>query len=772
MTDAHTNLLQNNNNENGIATPAISLPPKQYPFKGTLKDWQKSGSKISEMNNHFKNMGLEKRNIMNSSQSSSVSSGVSSLSDTSKSSSANFDSLPEGYEARLDNEGRIFYIDHINRKTTWNLPYIEQVTASSSSASSTSSSITSSLQSSANKVNLEEISYNYNRRTTVKSCLETNLLPSIAFLKRNDFAHVLQNNSNGLSLYNKSPYLKHMIQRIRKCEDNFDKFSKNIEMINFINAFADTTQPLPNGWQELRNQGNESFFANHISKSITPIDPRLPLELKKRTRSAPPINRNKKGGTTSQGPSTMAALIDKIEDIKVLVRTNYPDSAYRICKKLSLIAKIGESALLRFANDIDIISAISLFEQTQANGQSEDVPEDTTNNNNNELEDSDGGEFRDKVSYFYASINRAGYGQSPTKIKLLLRRFFLVEDSFQKIMSIDGMQLRKSQFTVSFEDEDGLDYGGPSRELFYLLSRDLFNPHFKLFEYSSGGVYTVTVSPKATEVSDYVRWFELCGRVLGLALIHRCLIDSFFPKPFYKILLGHSYLLDDLKEMDPLYWKSLNWISTNIITPDMDFTFTVTETVDNKVVDKELLVGGSNIKVTEYNKEEYIQCLLKWRIERGISKQIKALLRGLNDVIERDYLRVFDAAQLELMLSGTMEINLEDWRENCDYKGGYFDQHVVITWFWNTVYEMTNAERLKLLQFITGTASIPYEGFIGLRGSNGPKKFTIERWGESSSLPRAHTCFNRLDLPMYRDSKSLKEKLLLAINESSSYAIE
>lgn len=50
------------------------------------------------------------------------------------------------------------------------------------------------------------------------------------------------------------------------------------------------------------------------------------------------------------------------------------------------------------------------------------------------------------------------------------------------------------------------------------------------------------------------------------------------------------------------------------------------------------------------------------------------------------------------MLSGTVEIDIEDWRENTDYKGGYYDGHVVVTWFWNTIYAMCNAERLKLLQ--------------------------------------------------------------------------
>ena len=67
-------------------------------------------------------------------------------------------------------------------------------------------------------------------------------------------------------------------------------------------------------------------------------------------------------------------------------------------------------------------------------------------------------------------------------------------------------------------------------------------------------------------------------------------------------------------------------------------------------------------------------------------------------IIDREYLRVFDDKQLELVLSGTVEINMEDWRENTEYKGGYYDGHVVIRWFWNTVCSLSNADKLKLLQ--------------------------------------------------------------------------
>lgn len=109
--------------------------------------------------------------------------------------------------------------------------------------------------------------------------------------------------------------------------------------------------------------------------------------------------------------------------------------------------------------------------------------------------------------------------------------------------------------------------------------------------------------------------------------------------------------------------------------------------------------------VAESNKEDYIQLMLKWRMARNVEPQSQALLRGLYSIIDREYLRIFDGEQLELVLSGTMDIDIEDWRENTEYKGGYHETHVVVNWFWQTVYAMCNADRLKLLQVRRCTTS-------------------------------------------------------------------
>ena len=78
----------------------------------------------------------------------------------------------------------------------------------------------------------------------------------------------------------------------------------------------------------------------------------------------------------------------------------------------------------------------------------------------------------------------------------------------------------------------------------------------------------------------------------------------------------------------------------------------------------------------------------------------------------------------------------------------------------------------RLLQFATGTSRIPVNGFKDLQGSDGPRRFTIEKAGDPNHLPKSHTCFNRIDLPPYKDYASLEHKLTLAVEYVSlSYSL-
>uniref|UniRef100_H2ZAH4 HECT-type E3 ubiquitin transferase n=1 Tax=Ciona savignyi TaxID=51511 RepID=H2ZAH4_CIOSA len=382
--------------------------------------------------------------------------------------------------------------------------------------------------------------------------------------------------------------------------------------------------------------------------------------------------------------------------------------------------------------------------------------------------------FDSKLRSFYRKLEQKGYGQGPGKIKLTVNRDNLLEDAFRKVMLLPRKQLQRSKLYVSFAGEEGLDYSGPSREFFFLISRELFNPYYGLFEYSAVDTYTVQISPLSTYVDSPHEWFRFAGRIIGLALIHHCLLDAFFTRPLYKMLLRSKCDLSDLRYEDEQFYQSLIWIKDNDITDILDLTFSIDEEMFGKIEERELKPNGKNIAVTEKNKKEYIEKMVKWRRTIYICHICyhQSSFRGFNEVIDLRLVSVFDANELELVICGTADIDLNDWRQHTEYRGGYYDLHPAIVNFWDALGQFDNERRLRLLQFVTGTSSIPYEGFAALRGPNGPKRFCIEKWGTSDSLPRTHTCFNRLDLPAYETFNQLWEKLVIAIEETSTFGME
>jgi E3 ubiquitin-protein ligase NEDD4 len=87
----------------------------------------------------------------------------------------------------------------------------------------------------------------------------------------------------------------------------------------------------------------------------------------------------------------------------------------------------------------------------------------------------------------------------------------------------------------------------------------------------------------------------------------------------------------------------------------------------------------------------------------------------------------------------------------------------VVQWFWQCVKSWPSERKSRLLQFTTGTSRIPVNGFKDLQGSDGPRRFTIERSGDPNQLPKSHACFNRLELPAYQSYEMLEQKLTLAV---------
>uniref|UniRef100_A0A3B5KKE0 HECT-type E3 ubiquitin transferase n=1 Tax=Xiphophorus couchianus TaxID=32473 RepID=A0A3B5KKE0_9TELE len=760
--------------------------------------------------------------------------------------------LPPNWEARIDSHGRIFYVDHVNRTTTWQRPtappapqtlqrsssiqQMEQLNRRYQSIRRTITNDSRQEEQPASELLGDEADMHPSLRrdngvAQASSRSRISLLlqsPTAKFLTSPDFFTVLHSNPSAYRMFTTNTCLKHMISKVRRDAHHFERYQHNRDLVAFLNMFANKQLELPRGWEMKHDHSGKPFFVDHNCRATTFIDPRLPVQssrpsllshrqhlTRQRSHSAgevgeethhpgPPVLPRPSSTFTSASRGQCQEVIpvaynDKIvaflrqPNIFEILQERQPDFSRKhvLREKVQLIRTDGVSGLTRLSGDADLVMLLSLFEDEvmsyvpphalllpsycqSPRGSPVSSPQNSpgTQRANARAPAPYKRDFEAKLRNFYRKLETKGYGQGPGKLKVTIRRDHLLEDAFNQIMCYSRKDLQRSKFYVSFVGEEGLDYSGPSREFFFLVSRELFNPYYGLFEYSANDTYTVQISPMSAFVDNHHEWFRFSGRILGLALIHQYLLDAFFTRPFYKGLLRIPCDLSDLEYLDEEFHQSLQWMKDNDIEDMLDLTFTVNEEVFGQITERELKPGGGNIPVSEKNKKEYIERMVKWRIERGVVQQTESLVRGFYEVVDARLVSVFDARELELVIAGTAEIDLSDWRSNTEYRGGYHDNHIVIRWFWAAVERFNNEQRLRLLQFVTGTSSIPYEGFASLRGSNGPRRFCVEKWGKITSLPRAHTCFNRLDLPPYQSFSMLYEKLLTAVEETSTFGLE
>ncbi|KAJ2985624.1 hypothetical protein NUW58_g5431 [Xylaria curta] len=355
-------------------------------------------------------------------------------------------------------------------------------------------------------------------------------------------------------------------------------------------------------------------------------------------------------------------------------------------------------------------------------------------------------DFRRKLIYFRSQpAMRILSGQCHIKV----RRSHIFEDSFAEISRQSATDLKK-RLMIKFEGEDGLDYGGLSREFFFLLSHEMFNPFYCLFEYSAHDNYTLQINPHSGINPEHLNYFKFIGRVVGLAIFHRRFLDAFFIGALYKMVLGKAVQLADMEGVDADFHRNERF---GVMTVE------------------DLIPNGRNIDVTNENKKEYVDLMVKWRIEKRIAEQFQAFKDGFQELIPHDLINVFDERELELLIGGIAEIDVDDWKKHTDYRG-YTENDEVIQFFWQTIRSWDGEQKSRLLQFATGTSRIPVNGFKDLQGSDGPRRFTIEKAGDLGNLPKAHTCFNRLDLPPYKSLEQLQQKLTIAVEETMGFGQE
>lgn len=210
--------------------------------------------------------------------------------------------LPSAWEARMDSHGRIFYIDHTTRSTSWQRPGGTNILGSGREQhrqqldrryQSIRRTITCDRQGEPNTILPPQLPPRLENLDVMGRPIEGNaeheIHPAAIMLCRPDFYSKLHNNEEALTVYNRNAALKHMVLRIRRDLSCFDRYQYNKDLVALVNCFAHTERDLPAGWETKLDAGGKQFFIDHSNRKTSFMDPRLPNECPRIRHFQPPV---------------------------------------------------------------------------------------------------------------------------------------------------------------------------------------------------------------------------------------------------------------------------------------------------------------------------------------------------------------------------------------------------------------------------------------------------------------------------------------------------
>ncbi|CAH0561864.1 unnamed protein product [Brassicogethes aeneus] len=376
-------------------------------------------------------------------------------------------------------------------------------------------------------------------------------------------------------------------------------------------------------------------------------------------------------------------------------------------------------------------------------------------------------DFDIKRRYFRTELERMDHGVRREETAVHVRRSNIFEDSFRELFRRPAEEW-KNRFYIVFEDEEGQDAGGLLREWYVIISRDIFNPMYALFTVSPGDRVTYMINSASHYNSNHLCYYKFVGRVIAKAIYDNKLLECYFTRSFYKHILGIPVKYTDMESEDYSFYRGLIYLmENNINNLGLDLTFSTEINEFGVTETRDLIPNGRNVSVTEENKMEYVRLVCQMKMTGAIKQQLNSFLEGFYDIIPMRLISIFNEQELELLISGLPNVDIDDLKANTEYHK-YQTNSLQIQWFWRALRSFDQADRAKFLQFVTGTSKVPLQGFAALEGMNGVQKFQIHRDDRSTDrLPSAHTCFNQLDLPVYETYDKLRSYLLKAIHECS-----
>ena len=292
-----------------------------------------------------------------------------------------------------------------------------------------------------------------------------------------------------------------------------------------------------------------------------------------------------------------------------------------------------------------------------------------------------------------------------------------------------------------------------------LLIKELFSTNLNLF------FLTNTDDPRYMILKNNhdPELYLFTGKLIGKALLENIPINCGLSKVIYKHILGVPLDSEDIQYVDKDLYESMKYMQNNSIEGVFYEVFAIP---DENGRMRELVDNGKDLQVTDENKDFYINLRVYYELNDSIERSAKCLKEGIFTIFPQEMISRLSIDELDFLLCGTSTINLSEWQKFTVYKGRLSIDHHVVRWFWEILHDFSQKQLSDLLFFVTVNYIVPVEGFENLKTSRGdPARFTLEPMNYFKGvLPRAHICFNRMDLPLYQTRQQLEAGLSEVIN--------
>ncbi len=385
------------------------------------------------------------------------------------------------------------------------------------------------------------------------------------------------------------------------------------------------------------------------------------------------------------------------------------------------------------------------------------------------------GTFVQKVEYLRYNIQNLKVDWSKGAETINVERDKIIEQSLEQFKYINLFK----ELKINFKGEESHDAGGLIREWLTVLFKALLDPNNNLFERGDTDEVSYICKPNHKINKEQYNKYNFIGKVLAKALLENLTVNCCFNKIIYQLFLNEKITLNDLVFIDkPLYnsLKNLKEMKNNGEELSvLELYFSIQYYDNKKLITDELIENGNNTLVTSNNLDKYIEKRIEYLIKTQ-KNSVELIKKGFNSIIPLTELKIFNSDQLSLLINGTPFIDVDDWRLNTIYKN-YNEYDNVIINFWEILSNLSQNDLSNFLLFCTGSSRVPIGGFKTLESNRGNvSKFCItkcEYISNQKNFIRAHTCFNRLDLPNFPNEQLLNDAIKFALeNETLGFGID